>query len=91
MSTTDYASRRLGSYYAFKKLGMSAAHRVLIQRLQNAVVDEHEGAQEYAETAEEAAKQKLPQIEHMARAHEADEKRHGKENTSALHQLYLRE
>jgi rubrerythrin len=70
---------------------MDAKHHKLIQRLQEAVVDEHDGEQEYAETAEEAKRQNLKEIESMARSHQSDEARHGQENRAALHQLYLKE
>ena len=91
MNTTDSKAYALGRYLAFKKLGMHPDHRVLVKRLQEAVVDEHDGEKEYAETAEEAARQHLPKLESMARQHEADEKRHGAENRDALHQLYTRD
>jgi hypothetical protein len=87
MTTIEKVAYNLGIRTALIKVGMDESHHELIQKLQNAVIDEAEGEEEYQETADEADRVGESA---MARAHKEDEARHGDENKDALHQLYLK-
>lgn len=90
MTTTDKIAYTHGMSVALRKLGMEASHRDLVKRLQEAVADEEHGKEEYGQTAEEAERLGLSDIEELAKSHQADEERHRKENRDALSTLYMR-
>jgi rubrerythrin len=91
MTITEQLAYARGVAVAFNKLGMDEEHHDLIKRMQEAVTDEEHGKEEYGDTAEEAARLGLDDIEALARSHQADEERHRKENRDALDTLYTRE
>lgn len=90
MTITDQIAYTHGVSIALNKLGMEASHRDLVKRLQEAVADEEHGKDEYGQTAEEAERLGLSDIEELARSHQADEERHRKENSEALSTLNMR-
>ena len=79
-----------GSSDVLSKLGMSSEYAGLAKRLEEAVADEAHGKAEYGDTADMAEDLGLTDIERLARSHQKDEMRHGKENRAALSSLKKR-